>query len=119
MNKQTSLYLDLTRFIAAIIVFLWHFSYSKFTWDYLWTFYWHTAVIFFFVLSGYVISYVSKYKHDNFLHFIKSRISRFYSVIILVIIITFVFDFIWYYINPSIYINDYTKFFKLLKTIQI
>ena len=31
MNKATSLYLDLVRFLAALVVFVFHFAYARFS----------------------------------------------------------------------------------------
>ena len=57
-----SLYLDIVRFIAAIAVFLDHISSYPFTKNLFWSplgSYGGIAVIIFFVLSGYVIAYVT------------------------------------------------------------
>ncbi len=59
MNKSFSLYLDVIRFSAAMVVFLSHTASSSLTDEFLWQFkdYSQTAVMIFFVLSGYVIAF--------------------------------------------------------------
>ncbi|WP_407244035.1 acyltransferase family protein [Klebsiella michiganensis] len=47
------------------------------------------AVVVFFVLSGYVIAYVSNNKENNYAAFFKARAIRIYSVLVPAILITF------------------------------
>ena len=58
MNKQLSIYLDLLRFLAAVFVFISHAS--TFSGGWLWQIakLGHEAVVFFFILSGFVIAFV-------------------------------------------------------------
>ena len=66
MTQRFSLYLDFLRFSAAMIVFLSHFAYPRFT-DGTYSFIrdlnlGSDAVVFFFVLSGLVIAYTADTK---------------------------------------------------------
>lgn len=89
MNKLTSIYLDLIRFTAALVVVLSHaaaFTSLKIP---LISGLGTEAVVVFFVLSGYVIAYVSNNKENNYIVFFKARAIRIYSVLIPAILITF------------------------------
>jgi peptidoglycan/LPS O-acetylase OafA/YrhL len=91
MKKGTSLYLDLVRFLAAFMVFLDHFkTHTRTSLHSLWDahpslvidlfLYSQTAVIVFFVLSGYVIAHVLATRENTPLEFAASRFARLYSV---------------------------------------
>lgn len=90
MNRETSIYLDLLRFVAAMAVFLAHASYARYTallTEDLGPL-GHDAVIVFFVISGYVIAYVSARKEQSFQDYALSRAARIYSVAIPAIVLT-------------------------------
>ena len=93
MKKEMSLYLDLIRFSAAMVVFFNHFrertrgGFSEFWTDhhFLYTHlfpYSQTAVIVFFVLSGFVIAHVLATRENTPLEFAASRFARLYSVLL-------------------------------------
>src|SRR5258706_6339803 len=93
MKKEMSLYLDLIRFSAALMVFVEHFrertkrGFYEFWTDhpFLYTHlnpYSQTAVIIFFVLSGFVIAHVLATRERTPLEFFASRFARLYSVIL-------------------------------------
>lgn len=93
MKKGTSLYLDLVRFSAAMVVFIEHLrehtknSFAAFWkshpfWYSVWFPYSQTAVIIFFVLSGYVIAHVLVTREGTPLEYTASRFARLYSVVI-------------------------------------
>ncbi|PKI15782.1 acyltransferase family protein [Colwellia sp. 12G3] len=105
MNKETSLYLDLVRFSAAMIIFLGHASGQSFTGGLFWQLglYLKAAVIVFFVLSGYVIGYVAHLKEHTLKDYTVSRVSRLSSIILPALILTAICDFIGLSINPSFY----------------
>jgi peptidoglycan/LPS O-acetylase OafA/YrhL len=88
MNKQFSIYLDLIRFTAALFVFISHVP--RFSGSWLWqlTGFGHEAVVIFFVLSGFVISYVVFDKNESPQKYITNRLSRIYSVSIPAILLT-------------------------------
>lgn len=93
------MYLDLVRFSAALMVFLEHFrehtrnSLSAF-WNAHPFWYSHsnpysqTAVIIFFVLSGYVIAHVMATRERTPLEYSASRFGRLYSVVVPALLLT-------------------------------
>ena len=105
MTKETSIYLDLARFLAAFGVMLAHFSYLRFSGNYLDIFFHlgHFGVIVFFILSGYVITFVADTKEKNMKEYFISRFSRLYSVVLPVLILIPIFDLVGQYINANIY----------------
>lgn len=105
MNPITSIYLDLVRFLAAVVVFLAHISSQDLTDGFLWQFndYAQTAVIIFFVLSGYVITFVSDVKEKDVRSFALARVSRIYSVVIPALLLTGICDFIGLTVNSEFY----------------
>lgn len=90
MNRETSTYLDLCRFTAACIVLSVHSFGEAITGGFLWQLgaYGQTAVMIFFVLSGYVISYVSDQKEHSLTAFMTARFARLYSVVVPALILT-------------------------------
>ncbi len=82
MNSGLSGYLDVVRIGAAFEVFLYHLGYHGlghalpgFAWG-------HQAVIVFFVISGYVIAYVTNERETDIFSFALARASRIYSVVL-------------------------------------
>jgi peptidoglycan/LPS O-acetylase OafA/YrhL len=99
MKKGTSLYLDLVRFSAALMVFLEHFrEHTRNSFGAFWRThpflylqlgpYSQTAVIVFFVLSGYVIAHVLATRERTPLDYSASRLARLYSVVLPALILT-------------------------------
>jgi len=93
MKKGTSLYLDLVRFSAALMVFLVHLKvHAKGTFGPFWGFHLdyssQTAVTVFFVLSGYVIAHVLATREGTPLEYCASRFARLYSVVVPALILT-------------------------------
>jgi peptidoglycan/LPS O-acetylase OafA/YrhL len=99
MKKGTSLYLDLVRFSAALMVFLEHFrEHTKHGFGFFWKLhpFWYshsnpfsqTAVIVFFVLSGYVIAHVMATREGTPLEYAASRFARLYSVVVPAVLLT-------------------------------
>lgn len=105
MKRGVSLYLDLVRFSAAMVVFLGHLARQTFTEGFLWpaSVYMDTAVIVFFVLSGYVIAHVLHDKERTPKAYILARVSRLYSVVVPALIVTAVCDGIGIAVDPSLY----------------
>lgn len=101
-----SLYLDLIRFFASLGVLFEHISSKLITSDIFWWRlgnYGSISVIVFFVLSGYVIAYVSSSRESDLGAYFYSRISRLYSVVLPALILTFAFDSFGMFINPDFY----------------
>jgi peptidoglycan/LPS O-acetylase OafA/YrhL len=101
-----SLYLDVVRFLAALGVFLHHLSFDPFSTGIIpgWlSQHGPTCVIIFFVLSGYVIAFVSKTRETTASSYIVSRVSRLYSVSLVALALTFLLDTIGTRLNPELY----------------
>ncbi len=105
MNKQTSVYLNLIRFSAAFVVFLSHVSGSRFAGGLLWQMqpYGNEAVVVFFVLSGFVIAYVTDGRETDARTYAISRAARIYSVAFPALLVTFLLDAIGRAADPSLY----------------
>ena len=100
-----SLYLDLVRFAAALTVFLFHLGYGKLVGNPFNMFvqFGEPAVIVFFVLSGFVISYVRASREQTLASFAIARLSRIYSVAIPALLLTAGFDLWGSALNPDLY----------------
>jgi peptidoglycan/LPS O-acetylase OafA/YrhL len=115
MKPQLSIYLDLCRFIAAVVVVLAHLIHFDIaTGDWI---KWlpesgRDAVILFFLLSGYVISYTCKQKNDKLKSYVIARATRVYSVALPVLILTVIVDLIGIQFNPESY-NGLYQYQKL------
>ena len=90
MTNALSFYLDGLRFGAAFTVFLAHYSVQRISGGFFWPSfaYGHTAVLVFFVLSGFVIAWVTETRERSLGEYVVSRAARLYSVIIPAFIIT-------------------------------
>jgi len=109
MSPRLSYHLDLLRFIAAFIVLLSHFAYERFTQGY-YAFIrdynlGSDAVVVFFVLSGFVISFAAIEKDKTAGRFAFSRMTRLYSVAIPALILTLFCDKLGMIIKPEMYSN--------------
>jgi peptidoglycan/LPS O-acetylase OafA/YrhL len=108
MNRPTSIYLDLVRFLAAAAVFIAHANFDRLTGG-LPYFLWidmataNDAVMVFFVLSGFVIAYVADTKENTLREFFLSRLARLWSVVIPALFLTVVLDYIGSRIDHSLY----------------
>jgi len=94
LNRETSLYLDAWRLLAALIVFIGHVSGQRFTGGFLWQFgaCMNEAVALFFVLSGFVIGYATARREGTAQTYAVSRLARIYSVALPALVVTFVVD---------------------------
>ena len=90
LSSGLSLYLDLFRFFMALVVLLSHASSKAYTDGLTWRAYPFSqpAVLGFFVLSGFVIAYVTARRERDGLSFTISRIARLYSVVIPALLLT-------------------------------
>ncbi|NNG22093.1 acyltransferase family protein [Telluria aromaticivorans] len=85
LDRPFSLYLDLTRLLAAVAVVLAHFRYNAIIPDDAWSFLPYLgreAVIVFFVLSGYVIAASTAQRRPSARDYAVARLSRVYSVVL-------------------------------------
>lgn len=115
MRKEVSLYLDLTRSLAALLVFVYHFSYARFSGELYSMYFGHEAVIVFFILSGYVISFVVDIKENNMKNYLISRFSRLYSVVLPVLLLIPILDMIGQNVDSSIYVDKTTNSFYIIR----
>ena len=94
MSPALSVYLDVIRLGAALVVFLHHAAYERFGGQWLAPLsgYAHEAVIVFFVLSGFVIAYVVDVKERSAQSYAVARFSRLWSVAVPAIVATLIMD---------------------------
>jgi peptidoglycan/LPS O-acetylase OafA/YrhL len=106
MNRGTSIYLDLIRFSAAMVVLIGHLSGTRFTGGLFWRFgaFMDDAVMVFFVLSGFVIGYVVHHKEKDLTTYVIARTARIYSVAIPALGLTLVLDALGRTIAPQLYV---------------
>lgn len=104
MNRPFSVYLDLVRFIAAFLVYLYH-SNQRFLTEAMLpaSNYGHSSVMVFFVLSGFVIAYVTATKENTLASYSASRMARVFSVTIPAICLTLALDAVGRSLYPEIY----------------
>jgi len=93
MPRSFSTYLDLVRFLAACMVYLWH-SNQRWIVEAILpaSSYGHSSVVVFFVLSGFVIAFVTDTKERDWQTYAASRLSRVYSVALPALILTILLD---------------------------
>jgi peptidoglycan/LPS O-acetylase OafA/YrhL len=104
MNGPFSIYLDLVRFVAALLVFVYHSNQRLLVQEPLpVSNYGHSAVIVFFVLSGFVIAFVTDTKEKDWRAYTASRLSRVYSVALPAIALTLCLDAIGRHLYPAFY----------------
>lgn len=126
MTKETSIYLDTIRFIAAILVVIYHTAGSDITGSFLWEIggYGPTAVMVFFVLSGYVIGFVVDTKEKSITDYVISRVSRLYSIVVPALLLTFICNILGnytvseYYQGPWIQSHDYLSYISSFFMVQ-
>ena len=116
MQQGESVYLDLIRFCAAVLVVLTHLiqfdmlpqSLGAFAPDL-----GREAVIVFFVLSGYVIAFAADTKYPSAESYLVSRASRLYSVAIPILLLALCLDSIGIYLLNGSYTHlyQYEKFY--------
>jgi len=109
LKKSTSLTFDILRLIAALFVAFFHcfqiwFSTNNKLFN-VFSELAHFAVIIFFVLSGYLIGYTTTNNNRGIKKYMIARFSRLYSVLIPVLIITFVIEKLMGFIASSVIIN--------------
>ena len=105
MSQGLSLYLDLLRFGLAMTVWIGHAAFRGYVGRpfALWFIYDYgaTAVMGFFVLSGFVIAYVTERKEADPAVYAGARIARLYSVVMPALILTAVCDALGMLLDPD------------------
>lgn len=106
MTRSLSLWLDVLRVAATLIVVLSHFAYPRFTdGRYAILRDWNVgsdAVIVFFVLSGCVIAYAAD-RDGTASRFTFNRMTRLFSVMVPALVLTLLFDLSGIWIDPDAY----------------
>jgi peptidoglycan/LPS O-acetylase OafA/YrhL len=104
MTRATSLFLDVLRLGAALVVF---FAHTTNYWNpammgpmQVWA---HDAVIVFFVLSGYVIAHTTKEGSRDARQYVTARLSRLYSVVAPALVLTAVCWIVGRELEPELY----------------
>jgi peptidoglycan/LPS O-acetylase OafA/YrhL len=111
MNRPFSIYLDLVRFTAACLVYLWHSNMRPLVNDVLpASQFGHSSVIVFFVLSGFVIAYVTDKKEKTWIEYGASRLSRVYSVVLPTLVLTPLLDAAGRHLYPAMYEYPWDRF---------
>jgi peptidoglycan/LPS O-acetylase OafA/YrhL len=104
MRKEFSIYLDLIRFIASFMVVIYHSNTRALSKELIpFSNHGHAAVIVFFILSGYVISFVTATRENTPIAYWSSRLSRFYLLVIPVVLLTPVLDIVGEALGPQFY----------------
>lgn len=104
MRKEFSIYLDFVRFMAALLVAISHSDNRALIADSVpFTEHSRAAVIVFFILSGYVISFVTSEHEGTPVAYWSSRLSRFYMLVIPVVLLNPVLDTIGQTLGPQFY----------------
>lgn len=111
MNKGFSTYLDLLRFVAAVIVLLSHYGFERMS-DGRWL--WmrelnlgSDAVIVFFVLSGFVIAFVAARPGATIGAFAFDRLTRLISVALPALVLGYVLDRFGASVAPDVYAHGF------------
>ena len=103
MHVTTSQYLTLLRLLAALTVLVGHASVKQVSDGLLWQVGSHgqDAVAVFFVLSGFVIGYVTHRRESSATVYILHRVARIYSVAIPALLLTFALNAISCHYKPA------------------
>lgn len=111
MNRSFSLYLDIVRFSAACLVYLYHSNMRLLVQDVLpASHFGHSSVIIFFVLSGFVIAHVTDTKERHWTVFGASRLSRVFSVVLPTLLLTPLLDAVGRSLMPALYQYPFDRF---------
>jgi len=111
MNRTFSIYLDLVRFAAACLVYLYHSNQRPLVQEILpASNFGHSSVIVFFVLSGFVIAYITDTREREFATYAASRLSRVYSVALPAVLLTIALDAIGRQLYPAMYGYPFDNF---------
>jgi len=102
MSKTMSIFLDACRFLAALLVVFGHLTQPAFTrvgTDE--TLYATGAVGVFFVLSGFVISYVVSRRETTAFEYVTARVARIYSVLVPAVLLSAVVLYVGMKLDPA------------------
>ena len=104
LSQSGSLLLDCIRFFAALAVLAHHFadSYLSVGWMSLGTLGYH-AVCVFFVLSGFIIRFITVTRPGTAAHYAMDRASRIYSVVLPALVFTVICEAAARAVHPAVY----------------
>ena len=107
MNLAISVYLDLFRILATLVVFLSHTAGTRLAGFVIpqTVSFGAEAVAAFFVLSGFVIGYVAEAREGSPQLYVTSRLARLYSVALPAILVTLAFDAVGRFLQPDLYVG--------------
>ena len=116
MTPAFSIYLDLVRFLAACLVVVYH-SNSRLIIESVLPLssYGHTAVIVFFVLSGFVIAFATDTKDSNPRDYWAGRLSRILSLAVVAVLLTPLLDILGQPLAPTLYAGNTTQGWTALR----
>jgi peptidoglycan/LPS O-acetylase OafA/YrhL len=102
MKPAVSSYLNLMRLLAAVAVLIGHAGWQKISGGLFWqlTDYGQDAVTVFFVLSGFVIAYVTDRRETEAVTYALHRAARIYSVALPALLLTFLADLVRCHYQP-------------------
>src|SRR5258708_37243552 len=100
LSQSGSVFLDVVRFSAALVVFLGHLG-AMVPWALKFVHLAHIAVCIFFVLSGFIIRMVVANRVTTMKDFLIDRASRIYSVAVPALVLTLICAGISTLINPT------------------
>lgn len=105
MRPETSLYVDVIRIAAVLLVFINHAKRTAFTDGFLDRLgaYGQEAVAVFFVLSGLVVSHVTLTRPGSLRGYAVARLARLWSVVLPAVVLTVVLDGIGSRLDPGLY----------------
>ena len=105
MSRETSLYLDLMRILAAVSVFLNHLKRDSITGGFLKPLgvYGTEGVVLFFVISGVVIAHVAATREGGARSYGIARLARLWSVVVPAVLLTIALDLIGSRLAPALY----------------
>src|ERR1700731_4878409 len=109
LTAGPSIILDIVRFLAALTVAIGHVSQGYFTtgWPPILMSFASGAVAVFFVLSGFMIRYITKVKYGDLRRYTVDRGARIYSVAIPAVALTILFDILSAHLNPLYYAGNF------------
>ncbi len=119
LPKAFSIYLDIVRLFASLLVVFYHSNNRLISAEHPpLSAFGHEAVVVFFVLSGFVIAFVTATREHTPAAYFSSRISRIYSVAIPVLILTLIMDFFGQSINPELYKGNTTHDYAIVRLVS-
>lgn len=108
MSRELSIFLDLVRFLAALAVFVGHYSWQKHSGGLFWQLHGigREAVDIFFVLSGFVIAHATAGREADWRAFAAARLARIASVALPALALTAALDAVGVRLRPEVYADD-------------